>query len=108
MANISREQLAPLHEKITVSVSPADYTPAYEKSLKSYAKSANIPGFRKGMVPVGVVKKMHGAAVFTEEVLKTIENELMQYLQKENISYLGQPLPAVSYTHLTLPTTSRV
>ena len=93
MANITREQLAPLHEKITVSVSPADYTPAYEKSLKSYAKSANIPGFRKGMVPVGVVKKMHGAAVFTEEVLKTIENELMQYLQKENISYLGQPLP---------------
>lgn len=93
MAQITREQIAPLHEKITVTVSPADYTPGYEKSLKTYAKTANIPGFRKGMVPVGVVKKMHGAAVFTEEVLKSIENELMQYLQKENISYLGQPLP---------------
>lgn len=93
MATITREQLAPLHEKITVSVSPSDYNPAYEASLKKYAKSANIPGFRKGMVPTGVVKKMYGASVFTEEVLKTIEQELMQYLQKENISYLGQPLP---------------
>ena len=93
MAQINREQLAPLHEKITVSVSPADYGSAYEASLKKYAKTANIPGFRKGMVPAGIVKKMHGAAIFTEEVLRSIENELMQYLQTENISYLGQPLP---------------
>lgn len=85
--------MAPLHEKITVSVSPADYNGAYEASLKKYAKTANIPGFRKGMVPAGIVKKMHGAAIFTEEVLRSIENELMQYLQTENISYLGQPLP---------------
>jgi trigger factor len=93
MAQINREQLAPLHERISVTVSPADYTPNYEASLKKYAKSANIPGFRKGMVPAGVVKKMYGASVFTEEVLKAIENELMQYLQQENIAYLGQPLP---------------
>jgi trigger factor len=93
MAQINREQLAPLHERISVTVSPADYTPNYEASLKKYAKSANIPGFRKGMVPTGVVKKMYGASVFTEEVLKAIENELMQYLQQENIAYLGQPLP---------------
>ena len=93
MATISREQIAPLHERIKVTVSPSDYNPSYESALKKYAKSANIPGFRKGMVPTGVVKKMYGAAVFTEEVLRNIENELMQYLQKENISYLGQPLP---------------
>lgn len=93
MAQINREQLAPLHEKITVLVSPADYGSAYEASLKKYAKTANIPGFRKGMVPAGIVKKMHGAAIFTEEVLRSIENELMQYLQTEHISYLGQPLP---------------
>ncbi|MFM1962483.1 MAG: trigger factor [Bacteroidota bacterium] len=93
MAQINREQIAPLHERISVTVSPADYTPNYESSLKKYAKSANIPGFRKGMVPAGVVKKMYGASVFTEEVLKSIENELMKYLQQENIAYLGQPLP---------------
>jgi trigger factor len=93
MAQINREQLAPLHDRITVTVSPADYHTAYENSLKKYAKSANIPGFRKGMVPTGVVKKMYGASVFTEEVLKSIENELMKYLQQENIAYLGQPLP---------------
>jgi len=93
MATINRETIAPLHEKISVTVSPSDYNPGFESSLKKYAKSANIPGFRKGMVPAGVVKKMYGASVFTEEVLRSIENELMQYLQKENISYLGQPLP---------------
>ena len=93
MAQITREQIAPLHERITVTVSPSDYNPAYEASLKKYAKTANIPGFRKGMVPTGVVKKMYGASVFTEEVLRIIENDLMQYLQTENIAYLGQPLP---------------
>lgn len=93
MATITRETIAPLHERISVTVHPADYNPAFETSLKKYAKSANIPGFRKGMVPAGIVKKMYGASVFTEEVLRSIENELMQYLQKENISYLGQPLP---------------
>jgi trigger factor len=93
MAQISREQLAPLHEIIKITVAPADYNPAFEKSLKTYAKTANIPGFRKGMVPIGVIKRMHGSAVFTEEVLKTIETELTKYVQAENISYLGQPIP---------------
>ena len=93
MAQITRDQIAPLHERIKITVSPSDYNPAFEKSLKNYAKTANIPGFRKGMVPTGIIKKMHGAAVFTEEVLRTIEKELTQYVQTENISYLGQPLP---------------
>jgi trigger factor len=93
MAQITRDQIAPLHERIKITVSPSDYSPAFEKSLKNYAKTANIPGFRKGMVPTGIIKKMHGAAVFTEEVLRTIEKELTQYVQTENISYLGQPLP---------------
>jgi trigger factor len=93
MAQITRDPIAPLHERIKITVSPSDYNPAFEKSLKNYAKNANIPGFRKGMVPTGIIKKMHGAAVFTEEVLKTIEKELTLYVQTENISYLGQPLP---------------
>jgi trigger factor len=93
MAQITRDQIAPLHERIKITVSPSDYNPAFEKSLKNYAKTANIPGFRKGLVPTGIIKKMHGAAVFTEEVLRTIEKELTQYVQTENISYLGQPLP---------------
>ena len=93
MAQITRDQIAPLHERIKITVSPSDYNQAFEKSLKNYAKNANIPGFRKGMVPTGIIKKMHGAAVFTEEVLKTIEKELTLYVQTENISYLGQPLP---------------
>ena len=80
MAQISREQIAPLHERLKITVSAADYTPGFDKALKNYAKSANIPGFRKGMVPIGVIKRMHGAAVFTEEVLHSIENELTNTL----------------------------
>lgn len=93
MAQISRKQIAPLHEIVKITVEPADYNPAFEKSLKNYAKTANIPGFRKGMVPIGVIKRMHGSAVFTEEVLRTIETKLTQYVQDEKISYLGQPIP---------------
>ena len=93
MATIKRENIGLLNDKLTVTLGKDDYLKGYETSLKRYAKTANIPGFRKGMVPTGVIKKMYGAAVFTEEVLRSIENELMGYLQKENISYLGQPLP---------------
>ncbi|BAV09066.1 cell division trigger factor [Filimonas lacunae] len=70
-----------------------DYFPAFEQSLKKYAKTVNIPGFRKGMVPSGVVKKMYGQSVFTEEILKTVEKELNGYMSKEQLDIFAQPLP---------------
>src|SRR5688572_7608598 len=73
MATITRENIAPLNDKLTVKLSKDDYLPAFEQSLKKYAKTANIPGFRKGMVPSGLVKKMYGQGVFTDEVLRTVE-----------------------------------
>ena len=73
MATVTRENIGLLNDKIIVTVSKDDYFPPFEKALKQYAKSANIPGFRKGMVPAGVIKKMHGPAVYTEEVLRSIE-----------------------------------
>ena len=57
MATITRENIAPLTDKLTVNLAKEDYYPSFEKSLKEYAKKANIPGFRKGMVPAGLVKK---------------------------------------------------
>ncbi len=93
MATVTRENIGRLNDKLTVKISKADYLPAFEQSLKKYAKSANIPGFRKGMVPTGVVKKMYGASVFTEEVLRTVEKELNEYLNKEQVDIFAQPLP---------------
>lgn len=93
MATVTRENIGPLNDKITVTVDKEDYLAPFEKALKQYAKSANIPGFRKGMVPAGIIKKMHGNAVYTEEVLKSIEKGLVDYLQKENLDIFGQPLP---------------
>ncbi len=93
MAQIKRENVAPLTDQITVTVHMEDYYPAYEKSLKNYSKQANIPGFRKGMVPTGVVKKMYGNSVFSEEVLRVVEKEINGYLEQEKPAIFGQPLP---------------
>ncbi|MFT3703330.1 MAG: trigger factor [Agriterribacter sp.] len=94
MATVTRENIGLLNDKITVTVSKDDYLPPFEKALKQYAKSANIPGFRKGMVPAGVIKKMHGPAVYTEEVLRSIEKGLLDYLDQEKLDIFAQPLPA--------------
>lgn len=93
MATITRENIGLLNDKLTVKLSKEDYLPGFEKSLKNYAKSANIPGFRKGMVPAGLVKKMYGQSVFTDEVLRTVEKELNTYLGKEQLDIFAQPLP---------------
>lgn len=93
MATVTRENIGLLNDKLTVKLAKEDYFPAFEKSLKNYAKSANIPGFRKGMVPAGLVKKMYGQSVFTDEVLRTVEKELNTYLGKEQLDIFAQPLP---------------
>ena len=94
MPTVTKEKIGPLNEKITVTVSREDYLPSFEKSLKQYAKSANIPGFRKGMVPAGMIRKMHGPGVFADEVLRSIEKGLMDYLQTEKVDIFAQPLPS--------------
>jgi trigger factor len=93
MATVSRQNEALLTDKITVQVTRDDYYPAFEKALKNYSKQAKIPGFRPGMVPMGVVKKMYGASVYTEEVLRTVEKEINGYLEKEKPEIFAQPLP---------------
>lgn len=92
MATITRENIGVLNDKLTVSVVKEDYLPAFDKVVKQFSKTANIPGFRKGMVPAGLVKKMHGPAIFTDEVLKSVEKELGTYLQQEKIDIFAQPI----------------
>src|SRR5690606_9476192 len=93
MATVTRENIGELNDKLIVKVDKEDYLPSFEKSLKQYGKSANLPGFRKGMVPAGLIKKMHGQSVFTEEVLRAVENELTRYMNDEKLEIFAQPLP---------------
>ena len=93
MATVTRENIGLLNDKITVKISKEDYFPAFEKTLKTYSKQANIPGFRKGMVPAGMVKKMYGPGIFTEEVIRNIEKGLNDYLANEKLDIFAQPLP---------------
>lgn len=93
MATVTRENIGLLTDKITVKLSKGDYLPSFEKTLKQYGKQANIPGFRKGMVPPGLIKKMYGNSVFTDEILKTVEKELTTYMSSEKLEIFAQPLP---------------
>lgn len=96
MATITKESIGDLHDKLTVKVSKEDYYPSFEKAIKDYSKKANIPGFRKGMVPPGMVKKMYGSSIFYDEVVKAVEKELQEYLTKEKPQIFAQPLPMES------------
>lgn len=93
MASVTRENIGLLNDKLTVQLNKEDYYTGFEQSLKKYAKTANIPGFRKGMVPAGLVKKMYGQGVFNDEVLRKVETELNAYLNKEKLEIFAQPLP---------------
>jgi trigger factor len=93
MATVTRENIGLLHDKLTVKVSKDDYLPTFEKKLKEYSKTANIPGFRKGMVPAGMIKKMYGPSIFSDEILKSVEKELYTWLNAEKPEIFGQPLP---------------
>lgn len=92
MATVTRSNSGLLTDIIAVQVDKNDYLPAFEKALKQYGKQANIPGFRKGMVPVQVVKKMYGKSVFTDEILRTVETEINKFLEQEKPEIFGQPL----------------
>lgn len=96
MATVTRENIGLLNDKLTVQLSKGDYYNGFEQKLKKHAKTANIPGFRKGMVPSGLVKKMYGQGVFSEEILRQVEAELNAYLNKEKLDIFAQPLPLVN------------
>ena len=93
MATVVRENIGLLNDKLVVKISKDDYFPIFEKKLKEYSKTANIPGFRKGMVPAGMIRKMYGAGIFSDEVLKTVEKELFSWLNTEKPEIFAQPLP---------------
>ena len=92
MATVTKENIGLLNEKLTVKLSKEDYFPSFEKKLKEYSKQVNMPGFRKGMVPAGMVKKMYGPSIYTDEVLKIAEKELYNYIGTEKPDMFAHPL----------------
>lgn len=96
MATVTRENIGLLNDKLTVKIQKEDYLPSFQSAVKDYSKKANIPGFRKGMVPAGMVKKMYGASIFYEEVIKAVEKHIGEYLSTEKPDIFAQPLPIAS------------
>lgn len=91
--NISKEQIDNLNAVLSVSIEKEDYTERVEKILKDYRKNANIPGFRKGHVPMGMVKKQYGQAVKVDEINKILQETLNNYITEEKLDILGNPIP---------------
>lgn len=94
--NISREQVDALNAVVTVAISKKDYADNVEKVLADYRKNANIPGFRKGQVPMSLIQKQYGKAVLVDEVNKLLQTSLNDYLVEEKLDILGNPLPKVT------------
>ena len=78
---------------LTLTVEPADYQEAVQKELKQIRQKANIPGFRPGMVPMGMVKKMYGKGVMAEVINKALSDALYKYIEEQKLNVLGDPLP---------------
>ena len=91
---IVREQKEQHASLIRVTVDEKDYGEAVEKTLRDYKRKANIPGFRPGMVPMGIIKKMYGKGVVAEQSYRLASNSAFEYLQKEKIDYVGDVIPA--------------
>ncbi|MDC7994613.1 trigger factor [Altibacter sp. HG106] len=91
--NITKKDIDALNAVVTVEISKEDYFDKVDRILKDYRKNANIPGFRKGHVPMGMVKKKYGTAVLVDEVNKILQDSLQKFLTEEKLDVLGNPLP---------------
>lgn len=93
--NITRENIDALNAVVKVEISSEDYQDKVSKILKDYRKKADIPGFRKGQVPMGMVKKQYGKSVMIDEVNKLLQESLNNFLVEEKLDILGNPLPKI-------------
>ncbi|MUH38219.1 trigger factor [Zobellia amurskyensis] len=91
--NITKEQIDDLNAVVKVAITKEDYQDKVDSILSDYRKQANVPGFRKGHVPMGLIKKQYGKAVLVDEVNKLLQDNLNKYLTEEKLDVLGNPLP---------------
>lgn len=91
--NITQEQTGELTALMKVEITPEDYTEKVDKVLKDHQRKASVHGFRPGKVPFGLIKKMYGNAVLSEEVNKLVSEAITEYLHSNKVDVLGYPLP---------------
>lgn len=94
--NITKEQIDALNAVVKVAITKEDYADNVEKVLVNYKKNASIPGFRKGAVPMSLIKKQYEKAIMAEEVNKLLQKSLNDYLVEEKLDILGNPLPKIT------------
>lgn len=91
--NISLQNVNNVSAVLTVQIEKADYQVQVDKSLKTLRQRVNMPGFRKGMVPMGLIKKQYGVSVLIEEVDKLMQEKVGEYIRENKVNMLGTPLP---------------
>jgi len=91
--DINRENIDELNAVLKIKIGKPDYEEKVENVLKDYRKKANIKGFRPGMVPIGLVRKMYGKAVQVDEINKIVTENIQKYLADEKLEILGDPIP---------------
>lgn len=91
--NITLTNIDPVNAIIKVDIINEDYAPEVEKELKKVRQNANVPGFRKGMVPMGMIKKLYEKSIMFDQVNKMVSTKLYDYIRENKINILGEPLP---------------
>ena len=91
--NVVEEKIDDLNAVLRVKITPEDYAEKVDQTLKDYRKQANIPGFRPGKTPMGLIKKKYGKAVLAEELNKAVNESLHNFITSNNLNVLGNPLP---------------
>lgn len=91
--NISLQNVDKVSAVLTVKIDKADYQEKVDKALKTLRQRVNMPGFRKGMVPMGLIKKQYGVSVLVEEVDKLMQENVGAYIRDNKVNMLGSPLP---------------
>lgn len=91
--NISLQNVDSVSAVLTVQIEKTDYQEKVEKALKTLRQKVNMPGFRKGMVPAGLIKKQYGVSVLAEEIDKLLQEKVFEYIRENKVNMLGTPLP---------------
>ena len=90
---ITKEQIDNVNAVLSVSIEKADYSQKVENALNNYKKNASVPGFRKGHIPMGMIRKQYGRAIQVDEINKLIQEAIHNYITSEKLDILGNPLP---------------
>ena len=102
--NVSQQNIDNVNAVITIEITKADYQEQVEKALRTYRQKANIPGFRKGMVPMGMVKKMFGKQAVADEINKQVSEKLFGFIRENNLNVLGEPMPSADQANIDFDT----